>query len=280
MALRELGLWRRFVSPALIQVILLLSAIACVFPFLWMILSGFKLNSEILAFPPTFFPHEPTLQNFRTALLDIHFARYFLKSLYLAGLQCVLVVYTSGLYGYLLNKLRFRGRRLLFLVVIGTMMVPWPVTLIPLYQVMVTVHWIGTYVAVLAPRVISSFGVFMMYQFLTTVPDDLILSARIDGANDFAIYNRIVFPLLQSASITLLLLTFLGAWDDFLWPYLMLNNIWKFTIQIGLAMFAGKDWTNYGAVLAGASIAVIPTLVLYIAFQKYITTGIALSGIR
>jgi multiple sugar transport system permease protein/raffinose/stachyose/melibiose transport system permease protein len=263
-----------------VHLILLLGAILSIFPFLWMILSGFKPNSEILAYPPTVWPSRPTLENFRTALVEIHFARYFMNSLFLTVTQCVIVVYTSALYGYFLNKLRFRGRRFLFIMVIATLMVPWPVTLIPLYQVMVEIRWVGSYLSIIVPRIISSFGVFMMYQFLTTVPDELILSARIDGANEFALFNRIVFPLLQSASITLLLLTFLGAWDDFLWPYLMLDKVSTFTLQIGLAMFAGKDWSNYGAILAGASIAVLPTLAIYIAFQRYITTGIALSGLK
>jgi ABC-type glycerol-3-phosphate transport system permease component len=270
----------RLIARSLVHLLLLAGAVVAVFPFLWMILSGFKPNAEILSYPPTFWPARPTLENFRTALVTIHFARYFLNSLFLTITQCLLVVYTSALYGYFLNKLRFRGRRFLFLMILATLMVPWPVTLIPLYQVMVKIHWVGSYIAIIVPRMISSFGVFMMYQFLNTVPDDIILSARIDGANEFTLFNRIVFPLLRSASITLLLLTFLGAWDDFLWPYLMLDNVRKFTLQIGLAMFAGKDWSNYGAILAGASIAVVPTLVLYIAFQKYITTGIALSGLK
>ena len=270
----------RLVGKSIVHLVLLIGAILSVFPFLWMILSGFKPNSEILAYPPAFWPARPTLDNFRTALVVIHFARYFLNSLFLTVTQCVIVVYTSALYGYFLNKLRFRGRGFLFIMVIATLMVPWPVTLIPLYQVMVKIRWVGSYASIIVPRMISSFGVFMMYQFLTTVPDDIILSARIDGASEFVIFNRIVFPLLQSASMTLLLLTFIGAWDDFLWPYLMLDNVRKFTLQIGLAMFAGKDWTNYGAILAGATIAVVPTLALYIAFQRYITTGIALSGLK
>jgi ABC-type glycerol-3-phosphate transport system permease component len=270
----------RVLGKSIVHLVLMAGAVISAFPFLWMILSGFKSNSEILAYPPTFWPAAPTLENFRTALVVIHFARYFLNSLFLTVAQCVLVVYTSALYGYFLNKLRFRGRWLMFMTVLATMMVPWPVTLIPLYQIMVKIHWVGSYVSIIVPRMISSFGVFMMYQFLSTVPDDVILSARIDGANEFTLFNKIVFPLLQSASVTLMLLTFLGAWDDFLWPYLMLDNVRKFTIQIGLAMFAGKDWSNYGAILAGATIAVVPTLVLYIAFQKYITTGIALSGLK
>lgn len=266
----------RIVSYALLT----LGALLMIGPFVWMLFSAFKSNSEIIAVPPTFFPHDPTLENFLGIQDRFPFLRFFGNSLFVSALKTLVVVYLAALVGTVFAKYRFRAREALFAVIIATMMIPWPVTIIPLYQLMYSMKLIGSYTAIILPFVLNTFGIFFMRQFVGQLPDDLFDAARIDGASEFRIFHTVVLPLSSNAISALTIFVFLWTWEDFLWPYLMINNPSKYLLPVGLASFAGQYEIDYGGLFAAASLSVIPVLLVYFFFQKKFISGIALTGIK
>ena len=263
-----------------IYILLCLGALLMMFPFFWMILSSFKTQSEIVAFPPTFFPEAPTFKNYVDVWVNVNFKQFFVNSMFVLIVKTVIALYTSILAGYVFSKLRFRGRNVIFVLVLATMMVPYPVTILSLYQEMFWFKWIDSYNALIWTAMFNTFGIFVMKQFISGIPDSLIESARIDGAGEFRILHRIIMPLIKSALSALAIFICLGVWNDFLWPFLVLNSDSKYTIPVGLALFKGRYYTDYAKQLTGATITVLPVLVIYFFLQKQFIEGIALSGIK
>lgn len=251
-----------------------------VFPFLWMVLSSFKTLQEIVAFPPTFFPEKPTIENYVEVWTKINFSLFFRNSLYIVAIKTVIILYTSTLAGYVLGKLQFKGRDTVFACILATMMIPWPVTVLSLYQQMVWMKLIDTYFSLILPSIFYTFGIFMMRQFISGIPDSLVESARMDGAGEFRLLHVIIIPLLGPALSALGIFSFLTVWDDFLWPFLMLNSESKYTIPVGLALFKGRYWTDYSKQLTGATITVIPVMVVYFFLQRQFVEGITMTGIK
>jgi len=249
-------------------------------PFLWMILSSFKSNSEIMATVQTLAPVQWTIENYQTLASKFNITGYFRNSLFVALTKTVLIAYVSTLCGYVFAKYKFRGREALFGLVIGTMMIPWPVTIIPLYDLMTKFGWIDSYLSLIVPGIFSSFGIFLMRQFISGVPSELIESARMDGASEYSISHRIVFPLCGNALSAIVIFHFLWSWDDFLWPYLMISTDSLQLLPVALKNFIGKYYTNYGALFASTTLSVIPVLVVYLFFQKRFIEGVAMSGIK
>lgn len=249
-------------------------------PFVWMIVSAFKPNSEIIAVPPTFLPDQPTIANFTGIRERFAFLRLFGNSLLVALIKTTVVVYAAALVGTVFAKYRFRGRDALFSAIIATMMIPWPVTIIPLYQLMLSLGLIGTYTAIVLPFALNTFGIFFMRQSIGQIPDDLMDAARIDGASEFRIFHLVVLPLATNAISALTIFVFLWTWEDFLWPYLMVNAPERYLLPVGLASFAGQYEIDYGGLFAAATLSVIPVLFVYFLFQKRFISGIALTGIK
>lgn len=268
-----------FVS-ILIYTFLTLGAITILFPFIWMILSSFKTQSEIVSFPPTFFPENPTVQNFIDVWVTVNFKQFFINSLFVLVIKTVIILYTSIVAGYVFSKLEFRGRNVIFIIILATMMVPYPVTILSLYQEMFWLKWIDSYQALIWPAAFNTFGIFVMKQFISGIPDSLMESARIDGAGEFRILHRIIVPLIKPALSALAIFICLAVWNDFLWPFLVLNSDSKYTIPVGLALFKGRYYTDYAKQLTGATITVVPVLVIYFFLQKQFVEGITLSGIK
>jgi multiple sugar transport system permease protein/raffinose/stachyose/melibiose transport system permease protein len=259
---------------------LMLGGLLMVLPFIWMILSAFKSNEEIMAINQTLLPIAPTLDNFSMIMKKFDFLAYFRNSLVVAVAKTALIVYTSTLCGYVFAKFKFRGRELVFGLVLGTMMIPWPVTIIPMYDLMTRFGWVDSWTSLIVPGLFSSFGIFMMRQFIDSIPDELLEAARMDGASEYYIFHRIIFPLCGNALSAIIIFHFLWSWDDFLWPYLMISNDELQLLPIALKNFIGKYYTNYGALFASATISVIPVLVVYQIFQKRFIQGVAMSGIK
>lgn len=255
-----------------------LGALATLLPFLWMLLAAFKPQREIIALPPQWLTANPTLENLTRVWTRVNFARYFVNSLVAAVLITLIVVLTSSFVGYVFAKYRFRGRDALFIAILAAMMIPWPITLLPRYQLMVWSGLINTLGALVVPALFNSFGIFMMRQFMHGIPNELIDAARIDGASEFRIYAQVVLPLTRPALAALGILEFIWSWDAFIWPLLVLNSKSKFTLPIGLATFNQEFTTDFGALMAGSLIAVIPMFVVYVALQRYFVAGIALTG--
>jgi multiple sugar transport system permease protein len=268
------------VGALLTYAFLTVGAVVMVAPFVWMVSSAFKQPHEILAVPPVWWSAEPTFDNFVKVWTKVSFARYFVNSLYIATAVTAIVLMTSSLVGYVLAKFDFWGRNVIFTGVLATMMIPWPVLLIPSYQMVFWLGLLNTHWALILPAMFNAFGIFMMRQFMHSIPDELLDAARIDGASEPLIYARIVAPLLGPALGALGIFEFLWQWNSFLWPLIVLNKQDRFTLPIGLNMFTGEFYNDTPAIMAGASIAVVPVLLVFLLLQRHIIAGVALTGLK
>lgn len=260
--------------------VLILGAFIVIFPFLWMFLSSFKTLGEIVSFPPTFFPENPTIENYINVWQEMDFNLYFLNSTIVLVLKTGIIIYTSVLAGYVFSKLKFRFREGIFLIVLATMMVPYPVTILSLYQEMVWFDWIDTFKALIITGAFNTFGIFVMKQFIADLPDSLIESARLDGCGEFRILHRIIFPLIKPALSALTIFICLQVWNDFLWPFLVMNSDSKYTIPVGLALFKGRYYTDYAKQLTGAAITILPVMIIYFFLQKQFVEGITMGSVK
>lgn len=271
---------KRSVASFLLNIILLVCSIVTILPFLWMLLSSFKTNIEISALEQHFLPQAFTVQNYIDVLQKFNFLRYFGNSLLYAVMLTVITIYTSALAGFVLSKYKFRGRELLFSAIMVTMMVPGVVTIIPRYSIMQTLKWLDTYQALIVPGFFTSFGIFMMRQSCSSIPDEILEAARIDGANEFYIFHHIALPMLHNSITSIAIFQFLWAWEDYLWPYLMLRTEEKQVLSVALNMFSGRYSTDYVGLFAATSIAILPVVICYLFFQRRFIEGIASSAVK
>ena len=263
-----------------LNIILIACSVLTILPFIWMISSSFKTNAEINSLMQSFFPQNGTTQNYIDVLQKFDFLRYFFNSLVYSLLITTITVYTSALAGFVLSKYSFKGRDLLFSMILMTMMVPGVVTIIPRYSMMQFLGWLDSYKALILPSVFTPFGIFMMRQACISIPNELLEAARVDGANEFYIFHRIVFPLLHNSIVSLSIFQFLWAWDDYLWPYLVIRSGNKQLLSIALNMFSGRYSTDYAGLFAATAIAIVPVIVFYIIFQKRFIAGVSASAIK
>ena len=263
-----------------LNIILIACSVLTILPFIWMISSSFKTNAEINSLMQSFFPQNGTTQNYIDVLQKFDFLRYFFNSLVYSLLITTITVYTSALAGFVLSKYSFKGRDLLFSMILMTMMVPGVVTIIPRYSMMQFLGWLDSYKALILPSVFTPFGIFMMRQACISIPNELLEAARVDGANEFYIFHRIVFPLLHNSIVSISIFQFLWAWDDYLWPYLVIRSGNKQLLSIALNMFSGRYSTDYAGLFAATAIAIVPVIVFYIIFQKRFIAGVSASAIK
>lgn len=264
-----------------LYVVLIIGLILLIGPFVWMLLSSFKETAEIRRIPPTFLPQDPTLGNYRDLLARNNFPRYFLNSTVVALIVTAGNIVFASMLGYALAKLSFPGKRLLFGIVLGMLMVPGIATFIPLYVLVANLGLANTYPGLILPFLAGPFGVFLMRQFIRELPDELLDAARVDGAGEYYIFGRIVMPLSLPALATLGILTFLATWNSFLWPLVVAQSDQMYTLPVALALISvGQQTTNYGLLLAGAVIVVVPVLIVFLALQSYFTKGIAMTGFK
>lgn len=253
-------------------------------PFLWMALSAFKTRRDLTASPPVWIPSEWTLSNF-TALLDqLDMERYFLNSLIVAVLVTLCNLLFCSMLGYALAKLEFTGRSRVFGVVLAALMVPGNLLILPLYVLMTKLGLIDTYAGLVLPFAAGAFGVFLMRQFMQSIPDELLEAARIDGAGEWYIFCRIVLPLVKPALATLTIFTFLGSWNNFVWPLIATNDPDKYTLPVALATFANDPNRTVGGgngmLMAGSLLVVLPVLLVFVVLQRHFTQGIATAGLK
>ena len=272
---------RSTASRWLLYTVVTLGFVAVVTPFVWMILGGFKTQGELLRVPPTWWPENPTLDNYRSLFSQQGFLRYFANSTFVAVCVTTANVIFCSMVGYALAKLTFRGKKLVFALVMGTLMVPGMVTFVPLFVLVTNLGLTDTYLGLILPFLVTPFGVFLMRQFIVGLPDDLLDAGRIDGAGELRIFRQIILPLCGPAVATLGILTFLGSWNSFLWPLVVAQTQEHYTLPVALALFAnGQNVTNYGLLLAGATVVVVPILVVFLIFQRRFIEGIATTGIK
>lgn len=270
--------WLRY----LLWVLLGLGSIFMIVPFYWTIVTSFKTTAEIQRFPPTWWPQEWTLDHWRELnnLSIGSFPVFFRNSVFVTTVITLLTLLTSSLAGYVFAKFDFPGRNKIFVVVLAMMIIPFSITLIPSYALMVSFDWINNYLALIVPVAFNPFGIFLMRQFMLAIPNELLDAARIDGAGEWQIFFRLVLPLSAAGLAALGILTFIGQWDNFLWPLVVIDDPDLYTIPLGLAQFRGRLGTNVGGLAAGAMVAVLPVLIMFLFAQKRFIEGITLSGLK
>jgi multiple sugar transport system permease protein len=268
-------------NRAWLYVLLTLCLLVVVAPFVWMVLGSFKSEGELRQSPPTWWPQSASLDNYTQLFSRLDFGTYFTNSVVVA------VVVTAGnllfcsMLGYALAMLDFRGKKGLFVVVMATLMIPGVVTFVPLFVLVSNAGLTGSLPGLFLPFLVSPFGVFLMRQFILGLPRDLLDAGRVDGAGELRIFARIILPLCGPALATLGILTFLGSWNNFLWPLVVAQTEDSYTLPVALALYSkGQNSTNYGLLLAGATVVLIPVLAVFLAFQRRYIEGIATTGIK
>lgn len=275
---------------ALGYLLLIAGSIVMLFPFVWGLSSSFKYTGEIFNYPPRLIPAVFRFDNYARLVLSndtygqITFGRWFVNSLFVACARVVLVLFFASLAGFTFAKYEFRFRRPLFLILLGSMMLPFQVQLIPLFVLMSKIHWTDSYQALIIPFAADAFGTFLMRQYMVSaIPDELMDAARLDGASDFRIYRSIALPLSRAALATLAVITFGSTWNAFLWPLIILRSPEKYTLPLGMANLLGTSGQGeqlWGVVMAGAVIATLPLLVLYTFGQRQFISGLTVGAVR
>lgn len=272
---------RRAPKALLLNGALLVGLLASLGPLVWMVVSSVKPEGEIRQFPPTLLPMEPTWDNYVGLFDSLDFPLYFVNSVVVALAVTAGSVLFSAMVGYALAKLDFPGRRVLFALIMGTLMVPGMVTFVPLFVLVANLDLINTYAALILPFLAAPFGVFLMRQFMLDIPDELLDAARVDGAGEFRTFFRIVLPQARPALATLGILTFLGSWNNFLWPLVAVQSADKYTLPVALALYStGQNTVQYGLLVAGATVIVLPILIVFLVLQRHIVQGISTTGIK
>ncbi|MEV0776226.1 carbohydrate ABC transporter permease [Streptomyces sp. NPDC050433] len=266
-----------------VYVLLSVGLLAMVAPFLWMGLSAFKTDRDLTARPPVWIPTEWTLEHFGELLDTLDVPLYFFNSLTVAVLVTLSNLVFCSMLGYALAKLRFGGRNKIFALVLGALMVPGNLMLLPLFVLMSKLQLIDSYAGLMLPFAAQAFGVFLMRQFMQSIPDELLEAARIDGAREWYIFWRIAMPLVKPALATLSILIFLGSWNNFVWPLIATNDPEKYTLPVALATFATdpnqSDGSN-GMLMVGSLLIILPVLLVFIVLQRHFTQGLATTGMK
>ena len=272
----------RLVGGTVVYAILILGTIVTLVPFVWAVLTSLKPVSEILRVPPTFLPQTWTLKSYLTIFNDpnVPIFRFFFNSLFVAVMHVVITLFTSSLAGYVFAKFRFMGRNASFSFILAQMMVPFQVVMIPTYLILVKLHLVNSLFGLIVPGIIDSFGIFLMRQFIESIPSELIDAARIDGASEFAIYWQIILPQLGASLATLGIFNFMASWNDYLWPLIVITTQEKRTLPLLLTWYNTAHGTRYDLTMAASVLVLLPILVVYIFFQRWIVRGVALTGFK
>jgi multiple sugar transport system permease protein len=250
-------------------------------PFLWMLLGSVKTDAELRQVPPTWLPEQASLDNYRELFERLDFTTYFTNSVVVAATVTVGNLVFCSMLGYALAKLEFPGRRVLFVLVLGMLMVPGMVIFVPLFVIVSNLGMTNSYPGLILPYLAGPFGVFLMRQFISGIPDELIDAARVDGAGEWRIFSTVVMPLCGPALATLAILTFLTSWNNFLWPLVVAQTEDMYTLPVALALYAvGQNATRYGLLMAGSVVVVLPIIAIFLLLQRHFVRGIATTGIK
>ncbi|NMM35055.1 MAG: carbohydrate ABC transporter permease [Phycicoccus sp.] len=268
-------------SQVWLYAVLTIGFILVVTPFVWMILGSFKSEGELRQVPPTWWPHTGTLDNYRDLFSKAKFLTYFFNSTLVAVVVTAGNVIFCSMVGYALAKLDFGGKKLVFGLVMGTLLLPGMVTFVPLFVLVANMGLVDSYPGLILPFLVTPFGVFLMRQFISALPDDLLDAGRVDGASELRIFRQIILPLCGPALGTLGILTFLGSWNSFLWPLVVAQTQDYYTLPVALALFStGQNETNFGLLMAGATVTVMPIVIVFLILQRRFIEGIATTGIK
>ncbi|HET6742565.1 MAG TPA: carbohydrate ABC transporter permease [Kribbella sp.] len=261
-------------------VVLVALALVTVLPLLYMIVLALQSDGEVQSGDPVLWPSDPQWGNFARLFEAAPFGRFFLNSFVMAGAITVSHLIFDPLVGYVFAKLDFPGKRIAFIAVLSTLMVPFFVRMLPIYSIFASLGWIDSYQGLIVPFLMDAYGIFLMRQFIRPLPDELIEAARVDGAGEFRIYLRVILPQCKPAMAVLGLFTFVFQWNEFLWPLIATSRTEMRTLPIGLTLFNQEYFTQWNLTAAGALILFIPTALFFVVTQKFLVEGIALSGLK
>jgi len=256
------------------------AALLVAFPLLWMFLSSFKTNEELFRIVPTILPENPSFAGYHHIFTQMPFGRYFLNSLVVATATTILAVLTSAIAGYIFAKFEFRGKNLLFIAILASMMIPGTVMVVPRYIMVNWLGWIDTYWALIIPQGITVFGIFLMRQYMHGIPSDYIDAARVDGMGEFGIFAQIILPLCKPALAALAILSFIGSWDALLWPLVAVSSDSMRTLPMGIAGLATVHSPSLPLMLPAATISVIPVILVFAAFQRQFVNAMTSTGLK
>ena len=271
---------RPWPATVLLYALLLLCTVITLLPYAWMLSSSFKPTVEIFSGTAQLIPSHPILDNYINAVTRQPVARAIFNSIVVAGIETFAVVVTSVFTAYPFARLRFPGRDILFMLILGTMMIPSQVTMIPTFILMKWFGWIDSYQGLIVPRIMAPLGIFLMRQFLQSLPKELEEAARIDGCSRLKTLTHVLLPLTGPAVATLAIFTFTASWNEFFWPLLVVQSTEMWTIQLLIAQLKAAEATDWGMVMAIVSLSVLPTVLIYVMLQRYFVKGIAMSGLK
>ncbi len=270
-------------SVLALHVVVISGALLTVAPIAFMIFSSFKTTTEIFTLPPWLPPAEWSFKNYETLLTKWSFPYWYINSLIYAGVVTVFVLFFCSLAGFAFAKYAFRAKNLLFVILIGSTMIPFQLILIPLFILMSRIDWINHPASMIIPWMAPAFGIFLMRQYIQAVPSELMESARIDGASEFRIYAQIIVPLVRPGLTTLAILTFLGSWNSYIWPLMVLRGDTVITLPVGIATMRSQATAAqipYGEMMAAASMVSVPVIALFIVLQRYFISGLTIGAVK
>jgi multiple sugar transport system permease protein len=265
-------------SNILYYIILIVGSSFMVFPFLWMIATSLKTGVDI--YNISLIPHPVKATSYKTVIENTEFILWFGNSLLVALITTASVLFFDTLVGYTFAKLDFKGKKVIFIIILSTLMVPTEMLIIPWYLAVTKLRLFDSHISLIFPGLSSAFGIFLMKQFFEAVPNDLLEAGRIDGLSEFGIFLKAAVPLVKPAISALGIFTFLGNWNAFLWPVIAVNSTKFYTLPVGLAQFSSESYNQWDLIMAGSCIATIPVLIIFLIFQKQIIEGIHMTGIK
>jgi multiple sugar transport system permease protein len=274
---KDFAFWLRRI---LLYLALLVTSLIMLTPFYWSVTTSLKLEQFVYASPPQWWPTPATFKNYINVVTQLPFLRFFTNSIVVSGSITLGNVFFDTLAAYAFAKLRFPGRNLIFFLLLMGLMVPFQVNLIPMYRIMSILGWLDSYPALIAPTLTTITGIFLMRQFLLTIPDEILDSARMDGCGEFGVFWRVVLPLSLPGIATLVIITFMGAWNDFLWPRIVTSSQTMFTLPVGLTQLQSRYTSNTAEVMAGTVLVALPMILVFLLMQRQFIEGMTAGAVK
>ena len=263
-----------------VNALLVITALLTVMPLVWMFSASLMPTGEATLFPPRFLPSQPTITHYRELFTRMNFGRSFANSMIIAVAITMFSLLLNSMAGYAFAKLRFGGRDKLFSVLVAALVIPTQVGMLPLFLILKSVHLVNSYWGVILPSMATIFGIFLIRQFMLSIPDDLLDAARIDGAGEFRIYWSIVMPLARPVLVTLAIFMFMSAWNDFMWPLIVLTDSARYTLPVAVANLVGEHVQDTELMMASSVLTVLPVLILFLALQRHYIAGIMVGSVK
>jgi multiple sugar transport system permease protein len=274
---------KRKISPIeqiIVHTVLIIWLLISVIPFIWMVSTSFKGPGEIFIFPPRWIPKSPTFQNYIDLFQKVNFGRPFLNSVIVSLSTTFLSVLIATMAGYGFAKFHFKNKNILFLVILGTIMVPGQITMIPIFLLLTQLNLLNTYWGLILPAIANAFNIFFMRQFISGIPDELIEAAKMDGAHEGWIFFRVILPLAKPAMAAITIFTFTGSWNNFLWPLIIATDESMYTLPVAISILGGQYTENIAMQMAGSVIVILPLIIVFLFTQRYFIKGITFTGLK